>query len=175
MQHVLFWYMILQDTKHLLMLHIEHCNNDHVTIMLAGNKVDLKDSRQVSFEEANKFAEQNNLMFMETSAKTGYNLDEMFRRSAENVYFNIGAASKYNIILVHGYIHNWYGDNLLYKRFPMELLQIVVTFLGGCIRKLAIDEMDMSSGVKIGWRKMNNETPTKTANINTENKCCVLL
>ncbi len=41
-----------------------------VKIMLIGNKTDLVDSRKVSTEEAKLFAMQNEIMFMETSAKT---------------------------------------------------------------------------------------------------------
>jgi len=53
-----------------------------VIIMLVGNKTDLGDKRQVTFEEGEKAAEDNNVMFIETSAKVGYNVKQLFRRVA---------------------------------------------------------------------------------------------
>lgn len=53
-----------------------------VIIMLVGNKTDLGDKRQVTFEEGEKSAADNNVMFIETSAKVGYNVKQLFRRVA---------------------------------------------------------------------------------------------
>lgn len=39
--------------------------------ILVGCKSDLHDQREVSFEEAKAFAEQNEMAFVETSARTG--------------------------------------------------------------------------------------------------------
>ena len=40
-----------------------------IVIALAGNKSDLGTRRTVEYEEANAYAEENGLLFMETSAK----------------------------------------------------------------------------------------------------------
>ena len=40
-----------------------------IVIALAGNKSDLGTRRTVEYEEANGYAEENGLLFMETSAK----------------------------------------------------------------------------------------------------------
>ena len=40
-------------------------------IFLIGNKSDLEAQRDVTYEEAAAFAEENGLMFIEASAKTG--------------------------------------------------------------------------------------------------------
>lgn len=53
-----------------------------VIIVLVGNKTDLSDKRQVSFEEGERRAKELNVMFVETSAKAGYNIKQMFRRIA---------------------------------------------------------------------------------------------
>uniref|UniRef100_A0A672NX57 Ras-related protein Rab-6B-like n=1 Tax=Sinocyclocheilus grahami TaxID=75366 RepID=A0A672NX57_SINGR len=55
-----------------------------VIIMLVGNKTDLADKRQVSIttEEGEQRAKELNVMFIETSAKTGYNVKQLFRRVA---------------------------------------------------------------------------------------------
>ena len=39
-------------------------------IFLIGNKSDLNESRDVTYEEAKQFADENGLLFIETSAKT---------------------------------------------------------------------------------------------------------
>ena len=51
--------------------------NPDMTIMLIGNKCDLDARRQVSFEEGERFAKENGLIFMETSAKTSFNVEEV--------------------------------------------------------------------------------------------------
>jgi small GTP-binding protein len=53
-----------------------------VIIMLVGNKTDLQDKRQVSMEEGERRANDLNVMFIETSAKAGYNVKQLFRRVA---------------------------------------------------------------------------------------------
>ena len=51
--------------------------NPELVIMLCGNKIDKYD-RQVSTEEGRKLAEENNIMFIECSAKERINIDEIF-------------------------------------------------------------------------------------------------
>lgn len=53
-----------------------------VIIMLVGNKTDLADKRQVSIEEGERKAKELGVMFIETSAKAGYNVKQLFRRVA---------------------------------------------------------------------------------------------
>ena len=50
-----------------------------ICVILIGNKKDLEDKRQVSYEEGENFAKENGLMFLETSAKTAYNVVEAFK------------------------------------------------------------------------------------------------
>jgi GTPase SAR1 family protein len=56
--------------------------------MLVGNKSDLveedKSLRKVSIEEATEFSKKHNLLFMETSAKTGHNVKEAFEALVES-------------------------------------------------------------------------------------------
>ena len=51
---------------------------DNIFICLVGNKTDLNEKRVVSYEEANKFAEENNIPYIEVSAKTGDNINKLF-------------------------------------------------------------------------------------------------
>ncbi|KAG2227073.1 hypothetical protein INT45_003803 [Circinella minor] len=51
-----------------------------VIIVLVGNKTDLNDKRQVSVEDGENQAKEYNVMFIETSAKAGYNVKALFRK-----------------------------------------------------------------------------------------------
>merc|ERR1712228_414364 len=45
---------------------------------LVANKCDMTQHRQVSIEEGQLFAKENDMPFFEASAKSGYNVEEMF-------------------------------------------------------------------------------------------------
>ncbi|ORX58280.1 putative rab-2,4,14, partial [Hesseltinella vesiculosa] len=63
--------------------------NPSTTVVLVGNKSDLK-QRQVSTEEAEQFARENDIaFFIETSAKSASNVEEVFVKTAENIYEKI--------------------------------------------------------------------------------------
>lgn len=49
-----------------------------IVIALCGNKADLAARRQVTQEEAQKYAEEEGLMWSETSAKTGEGVADIF-------------------------------------------------------------------------------------------------
>lgn len=53
-----------------------------VVIMLVGNKTDISDRRQVAIEEGSDKAKEENVLFIETSAKEGYNIKALFRKLA---------------------------------------------------------------------------------------------
>eukprot|EP01125_Pyxidicula_operculata_P000843 TRINITY_DN1073_c0_g1_i3.p1 TRINITY_DN1073_c0_g1~~TRINITY_DN1073_c0_g1_i3.p1 ORF type:complete len:211 (-),score=13.86 TRINITY_DN1073_c0_g1_i3:201-833(-) len=68
---------------------LEECTQsgeDNLTIVLVGNKCDLESKRVVSFEEGKKFADQHNLLFVEASAKTAFNVEESFIKSSRIIY-----------------------------------------------------------------------------------------
>ncbi|KAL6876319.1 hypothetical protein ACP4OV_012891 [Aristida adscensionis] len=60
-----------------------------LTVVLIGNKCDISDERAVSFEEGEKFAKEQGLVFMESSAKTACNVEEAFIVAATIVSRNI--------------------------------------------------------------------------------------
>jgi GTPase SAR1 family protein len=63
--------------------------NSHpeLKIFLIGNKNDLTDDRQVTYEEALNFMHKNNLdYFEETSAKEGLNVEEIFKKAVNVLY-----------------------------------------------------------------------------------------
>jgi Ras-related protein Rab-2A len=51
--------------------------NANMTVMLVGNKCDLSHRRAVSYEEGEQFAKEHGLIFMEASAKTAQNVEEV--------------------------------------------------------------------------------------------------
>ena len=62
-------------------------SNPDIKIILIGNKSDLDNERQVSYEEAKKFKEENQISyFEETSAKTGLNAKKVFEEAAKILY-----------------------------------------------------------------------------------------
>ena len=61
--------------------------NPDVRIFLVGNKSDLEEERKVSKEEGIKYKNEQGLdMFMETSAKTGYNARNVLIEAAKMLY-----------------------------------------------------------------------------------------
>ena len=62
----------------------ENTNIKDKVIILVGNKIDME--REISHEEANNFAKENNLKYFETSAKTGYGIDETFNQLYQDIY-----------------------------------------------------------------------------------------
>lgn len=63
----------------------EHSDPD-IVIMLVGNKMDLKHLRAVNTEDAQEFAEQNNMMFIETSALDATNVESAFITTIQRVH-----------------------------------------------------------------------------------------
>lgn len=60
-----------------------------IVIVLVGNKKDLESDREVTFLEASRFAQENELMFLETSARTGENVEEVFLKCARTILTKI--------------------------------------------------------------------------------------
>jgi Ras-related protein Rab-5C len=65
-----------------------------IVIALCGNKSDLAARRQVSQEEAKKYADEEGLMWTETSAKTGEGVTEIFTKIAEKLPLSAPSASR---------------------------------------------------------------------------------
>ncbi len=60
----------------------------NVVIALAGNKCDMESKRRVEVEEAQSYAQENDLIFMETSAKENINVRNLFTEIAKKLPTN---------------------------------------------------------------------------------------
>ena len=61
--------------------------NTDINIFLIGNKVDLEDKREVQKELAQSFMNNNHIkLFLETSAKTGFNAENVFIEAGRLLY-----------------------------------------------------------------------------------------
>lgn len=61
----------------------------NICVLLVGNKRDLDENREVTFLEASRFAQENDVMFLETSAKTGENVEEAFLKCSKTILVKI--------------------------------------------------------------------------------------
>ena len=62
-------------------------NNSFLPVVINGNKIDI-DDRDISKDDANKFAQENNYKYFETSAKSGVGVDELFREIVNQILEN---------------------------------------------------------------------------------------
>jgi len=56
-----------------------------VLLVLIGNKTDLEEKREVSFDEGENLAKLNNMLFYETSALNGTNVNTVFNKTIEMI------------------------------------------------------------------------------------------
>ncbi|XP_073775060.1 ras-related protein Rab-37 [Danio rerio] len=66
------------DNTRAWLTEIHEYAQDDVVIMLLGNKSDMSSSRVIRREDGEKLAREYGVIFLETSAKTGLNVDEAF-------------------------------------------------------------------------------------------------
>lgn len=62
---------------------------DNLFIFLVGNKSDLEENREVSVEEANEFAKNKKLPYLEVSAKSGKNVKEVFEKTIKGAMIKL--------------------------------------------------------------------------------------
>ena len=62
--------------------------NIFIPIIIIGNKIDMEDMRDITKEDASKFAKENNYKYFETSAKTGQGVDEAIRDLVNQILEN---------------------------------------------------------------------------------------
>eukprot|EP00347_Sterkiella_histriomuscorum_P002743 403366976 len=67
----------------------------NTVMILVGNKCDLSDQRAIKIEEAEKFAQSNNMAFIETSALNAKNVNIAFKNLITEI-FKISQVGKFN-------------------------------------------------------------------------------
>ncbi|KAG5850995.1 ras-related protein Rab-31-like isoform X1 [Anguilla rostrata] len=58
---------------------------EDIVVAIAGNKTDLGDIREVPMKEAKEFAESIAAIFIETSAKSAINVEELFKKISRQI------------------------------------------------------------------------------------------
>lgn len=82
-----------------------------IVVALAGNKLDLDDTRGIQTDIAAAYANENNLLFFETSAKTSANVTELFKAIAVKL-------PKHETTNINGQGHGYrLGESLSYNPF----------------------------------------------------------
>ncbi|XP_073142627.1 ras-related protein RABF2a-like [Henckelia pumila] len=74
--------------------------NPNMVMALTGNKVDLLEARKVAAEEAQTYAQENGLFFMETSAKDATNVNDLFYAIAKKLPLLQPAPNPSGMVLV---------------------------------------------------------------------------
>ena len=64
---------------------VKNQSSKNTLLVLVGNKIDLENERIVSFDEGKKFAEDNNMLFIETSALNGTGINQLFNMCCNEI------------------------------------------------------------------------------------------
>jgi len=64
---------------------LQQQGDPNVVVAFVGNKVDMENLRKVNTEESQRYASDNGLFYMETSAKTANNVSELFMKIAKQL------------------------------------------------------------------------------------------
>ena len=74
----------------------DSCEDDSVTKILVGNKIDINEDRKVDDDQIKKYADKKGMKYFVTSAKEGTNIDLIFRKLAELILTNKSPEEKDN-------------------------------------------------------------------------------
>ena len=77
------------------LIEIEKNGNKNVYKLLIGNKNDLEERRQITFEEGKEFASINGMEFFETSAKTAYQVQDAFELLTRDIIKTVSKDKSY--------------------------------------------------------------------------------
>eukprot|EP00744_Colponema_vietnamica_P024292 GILI01035426.1.p1 GENE.GILI01035426.1~~GILI01035426.1.p1 ORF type:complete len:228 (+),score=54.63 GILI01035426.1:45-728(+) len=81
-----------QDVEYWLSEVQKHAAPEIVTLLI-GNKCDLRESREVTVEEAAQFAQTHSISYLETSALDATNVDRAFQLCIEEIFKRVPDAS----------------------------------------------------------------------------------
>lgn len=95
--------------------------NENMTIVLVGNKSDLAHRRAVTVEEGEQFAKKHGLIFLEASAKTSQNVEEVNFRSYFFFSLPVGPCSFFFYKVTHQMYRGDVGES-----WTLALLEAVI-------------------------------------------------
>ncbi|XP_062055953.1 ras-related protein Rab-4B-like, partial [Lepus europaeus] len=101
----------------------------NIVVILCGNKKDLDPEREVTFLEASHFAQENELIFLETSALWGENVEEAFLKCDCTILNKIDPGKLDPERMGSGI---QYGDASLHPLWQPRSAQAVTPQPGGC-------------------------------------------
>uniref|UniRef100_H3B5H0 small monomeric GTPase n=1 Tax=Latimeria chalumnae TaxID=7897 RepID=H3B5H0_LATCH len=94
------------DTDRAWLTEIHEYAQQDVVIMLLGNKADMNNERVIKQEEGEKLAREYGVPFMETSAKTGVNVELAFLAVAKELKHRAGRQPNEPKFRIHDYIES---------------------------------------------------------------------
>jgi GTPase SAR1 family protein len=80
--------------------------------MLVGNKTDQKDTREITWDEGNRFARKHSMLFIEASARTSDGVQQAFEelvKKVNNLDFNLNIVL--HLFIFRSLKHQHYGKN----------------------------------------------------------------
>ena len=83
------------DIKNYFIPKIKELCKLNIPVLLLGNKKDLEDLREISFDEAYDLAIENNYIYKEVSCLENYKLKEIFEDIIEKTKDNLGSINHY--------------------------------------------------------------------------------
>ena len=141
---------------------IEFINNiENSNIVIVANKIDLKDKREVSTEEGQKFCEEKGYDYFEVSAKEDLNINDMLFNSVASLPFfhtiNTEGDTKEKIV------NQLLKENLDSLRYPLSKIEDTSSTPGIVMQNMCNEEQ---------WNhNITNNVETDIIN-NKKKKCC---
>ena len=89
------------NLKNWLTLIEEECNPD-MPIIIVGNKIDLVNKRVIEKEKAMEYANQKKIDYLETSSKTGENVDKAINLITKKILEKLDYSSEFSFTLDSG-------------------------------------------------------------------------
>ncbi|KAG5561021.1 hypothetical protein RHGRI_004146 [Rhododendron griersonianum] len=147
--------------------------NANMSIMLIGNKCDLAHRRAVSTEEGEQFAKEHGLIFMEASAKTAQNVEEVMTDEAiEYVLENFVQAFITTAATIYKKIQDGVVDVSNEVSFFSFYLLCPTGHDLGILDTASSNKFIKSYGIKIGYGGISGPSGVRDGSSSQGGGCC---